>query len=367
MKKPRLNKLWEKSFKDLDLGIYLLGEYRVALAPDAKRIIIGALNELNFLDFNGEKEKTVKTDNRRLISSRKDQASSVLKVNSDCSKILLCVPGRFGIKSHIVFNSAGQIISEFDHVGGLTSGDYSTSLDGRLLVSSGNGKDIGVWDWNGNVLCIFLSSIDIFALKSIKGTNYEFNRAKVTPDGSHIAMIIGGGFEYRSLTLMKTPNLDKLLNIDEALRSEMWKDFVRLKIEDTHLDRSLLVANTRLVLLDSSGGFVSIVDFSENKDELMYSYDYKFKEKGSKENFFIDVNGKYIYYTSRKRKEITFNLFDIENRNEYSDLQVFTIDSFGNDVCFIPSYDGKKLVEISSKGRMRHKENIISLLDIKYN
>lgn len=74
-------------------------------------------------------------------------------MSSDCSKILLWVPDRVGVKSYIVLNPAGEVISEFDPVGGVAVGDLSTSLEGELLVSSG--KDIGVWDWNGNVLGLF--------------------------------------------------------------------------------------------------------------------------------------------------------------------------------------------------------------------
>lgn len=363
MKKPALNKLWEKNFIDLGLRVYSLGDYRMAVALDARRIIIGVFNELNFLNFSGEREKTIKTDNHRLISARSDKTSSILKVSSDCSKILLWVPDRFGVKSYIVFNPAGEVISEFDPVGGVAVGDLSTSLDGGLLVSSG--KDIGIWDWNGNVLGLFRSSIDIFGLKSIMGTNFEFNSTTVTPDGNHIVLIVGGSPMNWGLYMIKTPDIDKLLNIDEAQRSGMWKDLTKLNIDLVHLNSTILAANNRLALFN--GGAVSIIDFSEDR-KLKFNYDYDFTEKGkSKYNFFITSNGKFIYYTSIKGKEIAFNIFDVENKVEYCDLLKFTIESFGNAVYFIPSHDGKKLVEVTSKGSWRHKENNISLFDFKYN
>ena len=169
MKKPTLKKLWEKNFKDIGLEIYLLGDYRIALALDARRIIIGAFNELNFLDFNGKKERTMKTDNRRLISARSDRTISRLIVSSDCSKIILLAPDRFGVKSPIIFNQGGAVESEFN-----LPGTLNISLDGRLFVRSSK-EELEVCDWRGNRL-FFLSDYDPFGLKAITMQNIEFRR-----------------------------------------------------------------------------------------------------------------------------------------------------------------------------------------------
>ena len=63
----------------------------------------------------------------------------------------------------------------------------------------------------------------------------------------------------------------------------------------------------------------------------------------------ITSNGKYIYYTSRRGKRLSFNIFDVDNGSFMRDLLIFPEDS-KTDMYFYSSHDGSKLLGIEQRG-----------------